>query len=88
MVSFHAVSLFTYLPLEEEIDILDQYFSKDITSLFHLACTPTCFLFDGQYCEQKHGVAIKSLLSLVIGNCVMEHSDAWVWVTAALKPSC
>jgi hypothetical protein len=70
------------------MDLLDQHFRRDICSLFHLAHVSNYFLFEGQYYEQKDGVPMESSVFPVMPNDFMEHIEAWLLDTAALKPSC
>ena len=58
MVSFDIVSLFTNVPILDSLKLLSRHFDKDILSLFKHTLTSTYFCFEGEYCEQRYGVAI------------------------------
>lgn len=58
-----------------------------MVKLFYLVPTATYLSFDGQYCEQKEGVAMGSPLSAVIANFYMEHFECIVLARAPLKPT-
>ena len=87
LVSFDVVSLFTNVPVMESMNYLSELFSKDIVDLFRECLTTTYFLWNGEYYQQRDGVAMGSPLSPVIANFYMEKFEDCVLATAPKKPS-
>ncbi|XP_068758087.1 uncharacterized protein [Montipora capricornis] len=88
MVSFHIVSLFTNIPLEECIDLAVKYISDGdpdiklsntkLKSLFSAATAQTHFLFKGSFYDQIDGVAMGSPLAPVLSYLFMgNHEKLW-----------
>jgi len=85
MVSFDVESLFTNIPLLESIELAVDYIlsgnpniklSKDsLKELFLVATAQTHFLFQGNYYDQKDGVAMGSPLAPVVANLFMGHHE-------------
>ena len=88
MVSFDVVSLFTKVPVDETITLLNRHFKDEDLALYKHALTSTYFCVDGQFFEQTDGVAMGSPLSPVIANFYMEESEKNVIETATHKPAC
>ena len=63
MVSFDVVSLFTKVPVEDSLSLLNHHFTDDILALFKLVLTSTYFCVNCQYFEKTDGVAMGSPLS-------------------------
>ena len=88
IVSFDVVSLFTRVPLMDTLKLLDARFDKDTVNLFHHVLTSTYFKYDGQFFEQRDGVAMGSPLSPVIANFYMEDFEEKALSSAPLRPKC
>jgi hypothetical protein len=73
LVSFDVVSLFTKVPLEDTLQLLQQYFHNQTICLFKQVLTTTYFLYDGAFYNHTDGVAMGSSLTPVIANYYMEH---------------
>ena len=100
LVSFDVTSLFTQVPLHLAIQILEEKLNEDqslpertsisvpqILSLANLCLCSTFFRFQRQFFEQTDGVAMRSPLSPIIANLVMEHIEEKAILSAPLKPS-
>ena len=98
MVSYDVQSLFTNIPLGETIDLAvdtlleskpDLKISRDnFVKLFHFATSKTQFLFDGEYFEQKDGVAMGSPLAPILANLFLgNHEGTWLGDYDGHKPS-
>ena len=73
MVSFDVTSLFTNIPLHETIDLaVDLLFDKH-NIMF--ATAQTHFLYNGEYYNQIHGVAMGSPLGLVLPIIFIGHHE-------------
>ena len=88
MVSFDVVSLFTKVPVEESLTLLNQHFNDDILALYKHVLTSTYFCVDGQFYEQTDDVAMGSPLSPVITNFYMEDFEMKAIKKATYKPAC
>jgi hypothetical protein len=75
LVSFDMVSLFTRVPLEDTLLLLQQHFHDQTISLFKQVLTTTYIIYDGAFYDQNDGVAIGSPLAPVIANYYMEHFE-------------
>jgi hypothetical protein len=85
-VSFDVDFLFTRVPLEDNLQLLQQHFHDQTISLFKQVLTTTYFLYDGAFYEQTDGVAMGSPLAPVIANYYMEHFEQ-AMSTASRKPT-
>jgi hypothetical protein len=72
MVSFDVVSLFTWVPMVESLNLLSQHFSEDLQALFRHVLTSTYFSFGGQFYEQTDDLAVGCPLSPVTSNFFMD----------------
>jgi hypothetical protein len=88
LVSFDVVSLFTMVPIEEALRLLNQHFDEVILRLFRHVLTSSFLSFNGQFYEQTDGVAMGSLLSPVIANYLMEYFEEMALESATYKPPC
>jgi hypothetical protein len=52
LVSFDVVSLFTKVPLNDTLQLLEQPFDSRMIDLFQHVLTSTYFLFEGKFYEQ------------------------------------
>jgi hypothetical protein len=59
-VSFDVVSLFTSVPPEDTLQLLQQHIDNQTISLFKQLLTTTYFLYDGAFYDQIDGVAMRS----------------------------
>ena len=69
------LSLFTKVPVEEAITLLSRHFKDEDLAFYKHALTSTYFCVDGQFFEQRDGVAMGSPLSPVIANFYMEEFE-------------
>jgi hypothetical protein len=60
LVSFDVVSLFTRVPLEDTLLLLQQHFHDQTISLFKQVLITTYFLYNGAFYDQTDGVAMGS----------------------------
>jgi hypothetical protein len=86
-VSFDVVSLFTKVPLEDTLQLLQQQFHNQTINLFKQVLTTTYFLYDGAFYDQTDGVAMGFPLAPVIANYYMEHLEQQAISTASRKPT-
>jgi hypothetical protein len=64
--------VFTNVPILDSLELLSHHFEEDVLALFKHVLPSTYFCFDGQFYEQRDGVAIGSPLTPVIANFFME----------------
>ena len=88
MVSFDVVSLFTKVPVDDSLSLLNHHFTEDILALFKLVLISTYFCVNSQFFEQTDGVAMGSPLPPVIANFFMEDFEKRALDQATLKPTC
>ena len=88
MVSFKVVSLFTYIPLKESIDLAVSYIVEgntnlelsktDRTKLLSIATSQTHLYFNDKVYNQIDGVAMDSPLEPVLANLFLgRHENIW-----------
>ncbi|XP_048521747.1 uncharacterized protein LOC109534234 [Dendroctonus ponderosae] len=87
LVSFDVVPLFTNVPVDESIESVAELFEESTTNLFKAFLKGSCFLWNGDYYEQKERLAIGSPLSPVVANLFMEKFEKTALSTAPLKPT-
>ena len=100
MSSFHVKALFTSVPVDPSIQIVQQKLQQDTTlpnrtnmSIPHIitllkSCLKnTYFLFQGMYYEQVHGAAIGSPISPLIANLFMEEFEVKALSTVPTPPT-
>jgi hypothetical protein len=88
MVSFDVVSLYTDVPIVDSLELLSFHLEDDVLASFKHLLTSTYFCFDGQFYKQMDGVAMGSLLSLVIANFFMEDFEKKAVEQVTHKPVC
>ena len=84
MVSYDVTALFTSIPVDKAIKIIEEKLRRDPTlqqrcelsvdqliSLLSFCLTTTYFLYDGKFYKQKHGAAMGSSVSPVVANLYM-----------------
>ncbi|XP_065213372.1 uncharacterized protein LOC135840674 [Planococcus citri] len=86
LVSFDVESLFTKVPLKETLEYLEELFPNDLAKLFDHCLKASYFLYNGEFYEQKDGVAMGSPLSPKVANFYMEKFEEKALETATLKP--
>jgi hypothetical protein len=72
MVSFDIVSLYTKIPVDEAIKVIEELTDKETYLLVRVCLKSTFFTFRGCFYEQTEGVAMGSPLSPVVANLYME----------------
>jgi hypothetical protein len=82
-----VVSLFTTVPLDDTIQLLSAKFNKQTVDLFKHVLTNTYFLYDGNFYDQKGGVALGLPPAAVIANFYMEYFQQKSISTAIKKPA-
>jgi len=75
LVTFDIVSLFTKIPIDEEIQVVNKISDQCIAKLVETCLKFMFFSFQGQLYEQTCGVAMGFPLSLVVANLFMEHFE-------------
>ena len=88
ITSFDVKALFTSVPVQSAIQIVNNRLQQDntlpqrtamsipqITSLLEFCLTQTYFLFQGKYYKQKQGAAMGSPISPIIANIFMEEFE-------------
>ena len=84
MVSFDVVSLFTNAPIdlalsvvEKRLDVSDQTPppKEALVSLLRLCLSFTTFYYNGTVYQQIFGIAMGSLVSVVVANIIKEHIE-------------
>jgi len=75
MVSFDVVSLYTMIPLDEAIDVMESITDSEIVELLKTFLKSYYFSFKGKFYMQTHGVAMGLPLSPIIANIYMEHFE-------------
>ena len=73
LVSFDIVLLYTMIPIEEAIDVINHMTDADTANLVRTCLKSTYFSYQGNIYEQIHEVTMGSHLSPVIPNIYMEH---------------
>jgi hypothetical protein len=75
LVSFDVVPLFTKVPLNDTLQLLEQHFERRMIDLFRQVLTSTYFLFEGKFYEQTDDVAMGSPPASVMANFYMSISE-------------
>ena len=88
IISYDVISLFTSVPIQSALDIIQQRLTidqdlhkrtsmtiKQIISLLEFCLNSTSFMFQGQHYQQMEGAAMGSPLSLIVANIFMEHFE-------------
>ena len=99
MVSFDIKSLFTNVPVEEALQVINDRLCKDetlsertalepeqVTHLLELCLRTTYFSFRGEFYQQKDGAAMGSPVSPVVANIYMEMFEEQALRTAPHAP--
>lgn len=72
LVSFDVVSLFTKIPINDAIDIVNNIIGLNKTKLVSIYLKSTFFSFQDEIYEMTWGVAMGSPLSPIVANLFME----------------
>ena len=86
LVSFDVVSLYTCIPINEAMEVINSLIHPDIARLVELCLTSTFFRFKGEFYEKTCGVAMGSPLSPVVANLFMEDFESKALPSARLLP--
>ena len=86
LVSFDVVSLYTKIPIQESIDIINRITNKGTAMLVGLYLTSTFFSFQGEFYEQTCGVVMHSPLSPIVTNLFMEYFETKALASAQFHP--
>ena len=76
LVSFDVVSLFTCIPINEAMEVINRLTDLDTARLVEMCLTSTFFSFEGEFFEQTCGVSMGSPLSPVVSNTFMEDFES------------
>ena len=100
IMSYDVTSLFTSVPIQSALDIIQQRLTKDqelykrtsmtikhIVSLPEFCLNSTSFMFQGKHYQQMEGAAMGSLLSPIVANIFMEHFEKQALESAPHPPS-
>ena len=86
LVSFDVVSLYTCIPINEAMAVINKLTDPDTAKLVELCLTSTFFSFEGEFYEQTCGVAMGSPLSPVVANLFMEDFESKALASSRLLP--
>jgi hypothetical protein len=86
LVSFDVVSLFTKIPIEGAVEVINKITDEETTKLVEICLKSTFFSFQNEIYEQTCGVAMGSPLSLVVANLFMEDLESKSLASSPLKP--
>jgi len=91
MVSFDVSSLFTNIPIEEVLKVIeaklpDLQIEASFSEVIRFVLKSGYFIFDGQFYRQKDGVAMGSPVAPVIAEIWMEHFEKLAIDTSPVKP--
>ena len=99
MISFDVTNLFTQVPMDEALRVVEKWLSADdslkertsistsqLIELIELCLRSTYFQFQDKFFEQTDGAAMGSPPSPVITNLYMEHLEENALQTAPLSP--
>eukprot|EP00253_Pinus_taeda_P003009 PITA_03009 len=86
LVSFDVVSLYTCIPINEAMEVINKLTDPDTTWLVELCLTSTFFSFKREFYEQTCGVAMGSPLSPVVANIFMEDFESKALASSHLLP--
>ena len=100
LISFDVVSLFTQVPVDEALHVLEERLNGDQTleertsipvaqviHLTELCLRSTFFQFENHFYEQTDGAAMGSPLSPIIANLFMEYIEEKAITSAPFKPN-
>ena len=86
LVSFDVASLFTNIPEEEAVKLIEEKFDKSTASLTSICLRSTFFRWRNNFYEQVSGAAMGSPISPAVANIYMEHLETVAIKNAEHKP--
>lgn len=86
LVSFDVVSLYTCIPINEAMEVINRLTHPETARLVELCLTSTFFSFEGGFFEQTSRAAMGSHLSHVVANLFMEDFESKALSLACLLP--
>ena len=86
LLSLDLVSLFTMIPIDEAIKVIENLTDQEMGGLVSLCLRSTFFSFQGDLYEQTCGVSMGSPLSPIIANLFMENFEQNALSMAHSKP--
>ena len=99
LTSYDVTSLFTSVPLDPALNIIRDLFEKDeklndrtvlsvnsIIDILGFCLHKTYFSFQNKFYEQVEGVTMRSLVSPIVANLYMEHSERKALKSASNPP--
>eukprot|EP00253_Pinus_taeda_P030797 PITA_30797 len=86
LVSFDVVSLYTCIPINEAMEVINKLTDPDTAKLVELCLTSTFFSFEGEFYEQTCEVAMGYPLSHVVANLFMEDFESKALASSRLLP--
>ena len=99
LISFDVISLFTQVPVDDALQVLEEKLNQDqtldkrtsipVAQVMHLTelwLRSTYFQFENQFYEQTDGAAMSSPLSPIIANLFMEHIEEKAITSAPFQP--
>jgi retron-type reverse transcriptase len=87
IISFDVVSLFTKIPLNEAIQVINEVANPQTSRLAEVCLKSTFFSFQGEFYEKTSGVSMGSPLSQIVANLYMEKFEKNSLESYHLKPS-
>ena len=86
LVSFDVVSLFTKIPLDEAVKVINDVTDPETTKIAEVCLWSTFFSFQGEFYEQVSGAAMGSPLSPIVANLFMENFEKKALASFPLSP--
>ncbi|XP_046404148.1 uncharacterized protein LOC124169549 [Ischnura elegans] len=88
MVRLDVVSLFSQLPRDDTLKLLESRFDLEKVELFRHVFRSTYFKYDGEFYEMTDGLPMGSPLSPAVANFFMEYFEQKALAKAHWKPKC
>jgi hypothetical protein len=86
LVSFDVKSLFTRVPVEEVITLVEKKFGKEIAELTNVCLNNTVFLFNGKMYKQVEGAPMGSPISPIAADIYLDKFEREALEKAEKKP--
>lgn len=99
LISYDVTALFTSVPVEESINIIDERLRQDdtlhhrtplaveqVVCLLRACLTTTYFVYEGEFYTQTEGAAMGSPVSPIVANIFMEHFEVKALQSYTLSP--
>ena len=87
LVRFDVVSLFTKIPLDEAVKVINEVTDPETAKLDEICLRSTFFSFQGEFYEQVSGVAMGSPLPPIVANLFMENFEKKALASFPLSPA-